>query len=125
MRFPCSSHAPRSDEQSLSVCKGTAMTLAPSNPVLNLTPGAFLRAKTAKAAGKHALAVTLLQDLIAQDPEFAPASRMLQVIDQYPNQAFTYTRVVDFIFSKGWGIYDCFFTTEQLVRQRGLKTGVE
>jgi len=101
------------------------MTLAAANPVLNVTPCAFVRAKAAKAAGKHALAVTLLQDLIAQDPDFAPASRMLQVIEQYPNQPFTYTRVVDFIFSKGWGIYDCFFTTEQLVRSLGLKTGVE
>lgn len=102
------------------------MTLAPANPMpqLNSQP-TFARARAAKAAGQHAQAVTLLQGILAQDPDFAPAVRMLQVVEKYPAQAFTYSRVVDFIFSKGWGIYDCFFSTEQLIRRHGLKTGVE
>jgi hypothetical protein len=102
------------------------MTPAPASPVVApVTASTFLRAKAAKAAGQHAAAVVLLKGIMVKDPDFASAARMLQVIEQYPNQQFTYTRVLDFIFSKGWGIYDCFFTTERLICRYGLKTGVE
>jgi hypothetical protein len=90
-----------------------------------MTPAAFSHAKAAKAAGRQDLAAKLLAQLLAEDPSFAPAARMLSALEAYPNCAFTYSRVLDFIYSKGWGIYDCFFTTEQLIRKHGLKTGVE
>jgi len=99
------------------------MTLATA-PVQTI-PAAFTRAQAAKAAGRHDLAVKLLSQLLAEDAACAPAARMLSVLEAYPDQAFTYSRVVDFIYSKGWGVYDCFFTTEQLIRRHGLKTGVE
>lgn len=102
------------------------MTLAPAGPIVaRATDSAFLRAKIAKATGQHAKAVSILGGILAEDPEFAAAARMLRVIEQYPTQRFTYTRVLDFIFSKGWGIYDCFFTTEQLIHRYDLKIGVE
>ncbi|HEY4329142.1 MAG TPA: class I SAM-dependent methyltransferase [Phycisphaerae bacterium] len=103
------------------------MTLSSASPILldSAVPLDFSRAKTAKAAGHHDQAVRLLARVIKEDPGFEPAARMLKVIEAYPVEAFTYSRVIDFIYSKGWGIYDCFFTTEQLIARFNLKTGIE
>jgi len=50
---------------------------------------------------------------------------MRDAILQLPYTPFTYTRVLDFIISKGWGLYDYFAEMESLVRRFNLGTGVE
>ena len=85
----------------------------------------FCAAKVAKAAGQHDQAMTFLDQLLAVDPSHAPAQRMRNLLFDWPQTPFTYTRVVDFLLSKNMGFNDQFVVLENLIRKYGLRVGVE
>lgn len=85
----------------------------------------FGEAKAAKAAGEHVRACDLLRQAVEIDPSHAAAERMLKLIETLPALSFTYTRVVDFLLSKGMGFNEQFVATENLIRKNDLRVGVE
>ena len=82
-------------------------------------------ARGAKVANQHERAVTLLDEVLAAAPEHAMARRMRETFLAWPDTPFTYSRIVDFMLTKGMGFNDQFVVLENLIRKYDLRVGVE